>query len=390
MSSSSSSRFKSHGKWLLLLLIVAALLALLLAWMTSWKAFFYGYLAAALLSWSVSIGSLTFMYIFGLTAGKWGRAAWPWLAINARLMPLCGLIFLPVLLGLHELYVWADPGYLSSFEHTEHRQWFYGIPFYCGRTVFYFVLWSTMAWWISRRNVTRLIVRGDAAPWPIHQGIAGLGLVAILLSVTWAGIDWVMSFDPFFGSTLFGALIGMGALMAGMSATVAAICFWTPGANTDPEVLPRDDEKVLGDLSSLLLAMLMLWAYFSFSQWLIMWSEDLPREAAFYVQRNQGVWGWVTPLTSLLGFVVPFLCLLSSRFKRTPSRVGPLAVFLLVIRQIELCWMVLPAAEGTSGFGLFGITALSILFASGLYLAGILWQLDRNDARVREEAAHVT
>ncbi len=155
------------------------------------------------------------------------------------------------------------------------------------------------------------------------QAVAGLGLIAILLTVTWAGIDWVMSFDPFFTSTLFGAMIGIGAMLAAMSATVAAVCFWQPlhGAATD--------DKTIGDLSNLLLAFLMLWAYFSFAHFLIMWSGDLPIEASFYLARTAGIWGWIAPLLSIGGFVVPFLCLLSHDFKRSPRKVGTLAMCLL-------------------------------------------------------------
>ena len=332
----------------ILMTTIVAVLGSVAAWWLAPHAFFKSWLAAVLLPWSVSLGSLTFLLIFYLTGGRWGQAAWPWLAMNTRLMPLIALLFVPWLFGIESIYPWANSNVLHQFENTENRRWLFQVPFFAGRTVFYFAVWTVLGGLVAGWPwSSRAILKGNPASHRIVGGeaTAGLGLVVILLTVTFAAIDWVMSFDPFFTSTLFGGLIGIGAMLSAMSATVAAVCFWKP--------LHRSamDQKTIGDLSNLLLAFLMLWAYFSFAHFLIMWSGNLPIEVRFYAVRTTGVWGWISPVLSIGGFIVPFLCLLSYDFKRSPHLIGTLALCLLVVRLVELWWMVLPASAGEHSSG---------------------------------------
>ncbi len=383
---------------LLIFAIIAAIVCIV-AWSLAAKQFFVAYLAAVMLPWSISVGSLALLLLFIMTGGKWGRAAWPWLVMNARLMPIVGLLFIPLLFGIEQIYPWANSDILTQFDHTENRQWFYLTPFFVGRTVFYFVVWSALAWMTRtivvepdnsderscrmRRTVYAEPLQGEATILG-GQAVAGLGAVAVLLTITWAGIDWVMSFDPFFASTLFGALIGMGAMLAAMSATVAAVCFWSPLRECST------DDKTAGDLSGLLLAFLMLWAYFSFAQFLLMWMGNLPQESHFYAIRTAGVWGWISPLLCVIGFVVPFLCLLSYGFKRTPRQVGTLAIGLLLVRMVELWWMVLPADGDSSGAYLVWAIIPATIAVVAFYLAGLSWFADRASEALQGEITHDT
>lgn len=316
------------------------------------------------------------MLISSLTGGRWARAAWPWLSIQVRLIPITAVTFVPYLCGMSRLYPWADKTYLTMFEHTENRQWLYQLPFVVGRSVVYWIVWTviamlvTGAFWKRSRAVDEGVIGG--------QCVAGISLVVLALSVTWAAIDWIMSFDPFFVSTLFGLLIGVGVMLSGISAAVAAVCFWRT-------LLPwTDEQKALGDLSNLLLAILMLWAYLSFSQFLIMWSGDLPIEAAYYQARKIGIWKWVTPIVSVIGFVVPFLCLLSHDFKRSPGKIGSLAVTLIAFRQIELWWMIYPGLSNDVSRGLVLTTLPTWLAVVGLYAIGVRWLMNGNAFRAEE------
>lgn len=352
----------------ILITAIAAVLGSGVAWWVAPHAFFKSWLAAVLLPWSISLGSLTLMLVFCLTGGRWGRAAWPWLAMNTRLMPLVALLFVPWLFGIESIYPWANSNVLSEFENTENRRWLFQVPFFAGRTVFYFAVWTVLGGMIAgspwspspllKGNPgSHLIVGGEAA--------AGLGLVVILLTVTFAAIDWVMSFDPFFTSTLFGGLIGIGAMLSALSATLAAVCFWKPLHGS------AMDDKTIGDLSNLLLAFLMLWAYFSFAHFLIMWSGDLPIEVRFYAVRTRGGWGWIAPMLSIGGFVVPFLCLLSYDLKRTPRMIGTLALCLLFARMVELWWMVLPANTEEKSFGWHWSVLPTTLAVVAVYSSGL-------------------
>ncbi|MGN6136975.1 MAG: hypothetical protein ACTHOU_21035, partial [Aureliella sp.] len=158
------------------------------------------------------------------------------------------------------------------------------------------------------------------------------------------------------------------AMLAGLSAAIAGVGFW-------PRWLPGRavPEKKLADLSSLLLAMLLLWAYFSLSHFLIMWSGNLPDEAEYYLVRSASWWGVVTPLLAVLGFVVPFLCLLSYRFKRSPKMVGSLALSLLVVRAVELAWFILPADDNASAALRGRLMIPALVLAVGVVARAIAW-----------------
>ncbi len=371
----------------LLILLAIALLGSVVACRFAPQPFFMAWLAACMFPWSISVGSLTLMLIVCMTGGRWGMAAWPWLAINARLMPLVALLFIPWVFGISIIYPWANSDILTQYDNTENRQWLFQIPFTIGRTVFYFAVWTGLAWFATGGASIKQLVADLAQSFdnsdekrkivtsPVvgkSTAVAGLGLVAILLTVTWAGIDWVMSFDPFFTSTLFGALIGMGAMLTAMSAAVTAVCFWKPLQ------IASVDDKAIADLSNLLLTFLMFWAYLSFAHFLIMWSGDLPEEAAFYVARKSGLWGWIAPVLSIGGFIVPFLCLFSRNFKQDPMKVGTLAVGLLFVRVAELWWMVLPAARGTEPTGLPWATLPATAFVVSIYALALWWMMSRS------------
>lgn len=357
------------------------LLVCSILWLVQQKAFHAAWLAALLVPWSVALGSLALMLIACLTGGRWAVAAWPWLTIQARMIPLLTLAFVPFFLGMSQLYPWADPDFFAQFENTQHRQWFYQ-PWFVGiRGLFYCGIWSGISllvvgpfWKVGGTEALRM--RGG-------QGVAGLSLVALALTATWAGIDWIMSFDPFFMSTLFGMLIGAGALLAGTSGAVAAVCFLKP-----LEAF-RSDKKVMSYLSNLLLAMLMIWAYLSFAHFLIMWTGDLPDEAAFYQARNAGLWGWVTPVMSLTGFVLPFFCLLSRDFKCDPRKVGSLAIGLIGVRQVELWWMIFPDVQLDDWRALLWTVPPVTLAVLGLYAISIHWLLKRYNQRLVTEVDYV-
>lgn len=354
MNAASTKRLSPRSQMAILAVVAIALC--LGAGFWSPRDFFIAYLAAVMLPWSISVGSITLGLIFGLTGGRWGRAAWPWLVTFSKMMPLVALLFIPWLLSISLIYPWFGGAIFSSFENTQNRQWYYQTPFFVGRTVVYFVTWIVLSWWPSL-----IAMRGGEA-------VAGFGLIAILLSVTWATIDWVMSFDPFFTSSLLGVWIGGGAMLVALSAAVAGVCF---GGRIQPE--NKADEKTLADLSSLLLAMLLLWAYYSFAQFLIMWSGDLPDEVDFYVIRTRSWWAILTPALAVLGFVVPFLCMLSYRFKRTPSMIGSLAIALVGVRALELAWIVLPGADERAMGMRFLFTIPAVAAMVGIVGVTIAW-----------------
>ncbi|KAA0131553.1 hypothetical protein FYZ48_25770 [Gimesia chilikensis] len=350
----------------MLLAVTAAALALSgLVGFVSPREFFLSWLMAVLWPWSISLGSLTLLLIPILTGGRWSKPVWSRLVLHARLMPVVALLFVPVLLGIPEIYPWSNSDFFAGLELVSHRQWFLQPVFYVARTVLYFIIWFVLIWlvagtmWRTRQKKIsaeeQILIAGG-------QATAGLGLIAILISVTWAAMDWIMSLDPFFMSTMFGALLGMGALLAALAAAIAGKVFWplSDDYHTNP--------KIWNDLGNLLLAFVMLWAYLSLAQFLIMWSGNLPQEAAFYQRRLAGSWSWITPVLATAGFFIPLVCLLSRDFKQDPVKLGSLALFLLLVRLVELSWMVLPGGHLTPPTGLHWSLIPALTAVSGCYL----------------------
>ncbi|MEZ6087834.1 MAG: hypothetical protein R3C05_07395 [Pirellulaceae bacterium] len=242
----------------------------------------------------------------------------------------------PILCGIHWLYPWTDSNLFIPYENTTNRQWYYQPAFFIGRSVAYFLTWTMLVLFVQSRSAA----------------VAGFSLVLILLSITWASMDWIMSFHPFFTSTLLGVIVGAGAMLSALAYGLHGYCRSNHKIheaaldNVEERAKSANVLSTMNDLSGLLFAFLMIWAYLVFSQFLIMWNGNLPTEAHYYAIRNQGGWRFVTPLVAIIGFVVPFCCLLSSRFKRSTRWIGGLAIGLIMLRLAELAWMILPADDG--------------------------------------------
>ncbi len=316
------------------------------------------YLPAFLFVWGLSIGCLGLALIDTLTGGHWGEAGRPFLRAGTALVPATAILFLPVAFAVPRLYPWAEPGFWAGYDRISHRAEYFVPWFFWLRSAGYFLLWSVMAVrvaWNPRGRVS----------------LAGPGLVALVLSVTWAGMDWVMSLDPWLASTLFGALVGMGAHLTAIALVCGAVAL-------APAVLPADaPTKSIADLGNLLLAFVMLWTYFAFSHFLIIWSGNLPDEAAWYVRRSTGGWQWIAWLIFLGGFAGPFAALLSRDWKRKPAGLGAIAAVVLFTHYLALCWDVLP--EFSPGrFHLNPFAFVTPVAAGGLWLAAYCRLLRRD------------
>lgn len=281
------------------------------------SAFLHGYLIGYLFWLSIAMGSVAVLQMHFLTGGEWGRAAKVvWESAAATILPL-GLLFLPLAIWAGRIYPWAQGrapgGYLS-------------LPMFWLRAAAYFISWALMAWAVRRPE------RGGVAYAATRPTFAaGVGLVAYFLSMTFASVDWAMSLQPAWGSTAFGLIVIAGEGVAALS--------WGALALGAVEV----DKKALNDLGNLMLAFVMLWAYVSFSQFLVIWQGDIPDEVKWYVGREHGAWAGVALTLVIVQFAAPFILLLWRSVKRTGRVLAGVALALLVGRWLDLWWLVAPA-----------------------------------------------
>jgi hypothetical protein len=299
--------------------------------------FFRAYLVGYLLWVGVALGSLPLMMLHHLSGGAWGLAIRRLLEGASRTLPVLALLFLPLLFGLDDLYVWARPEVVAKDAILQHKAPYLNVPFFVARAVLYFAAWNFLAWRINRWSLAQ-DETGDVALARRMQLFSGPGILVYAFTITFASFDWVMSLDPHWFSTIFGLLMLAGQGLAAFAFTIAALA-----ALSDREPLASVvDKGVYHDLGKLLLAFVMVWAYFSFSQFLIIYAGNLPEEIPFYIRRLEGGWQVVSLLLLLLHFALPFVLLLSRDLKRNARLLVPVALLVLFMRWVDLHWLVVP------------------------------------------------
>jgi len=299
--------------------------------------FLQSYLMAYMLWLGVTLGCLALGMIHQLSGGAWGVLIRLPIGAATRVLPVMTVLFLPIALGMSRIYPWTNADLVAHDEVLRHKQLYLNTPFFLVRAAIYFLVWNAIsyllnAWSLEQdRTGNPLIARR-------MQALSGGGLVAYGLTITFASFDWLMSLEPHWFSTIYGVLIMGGQGLSALAFLTAALVWLSRRPPLDRIVAASH----FHDLGNLMLAFVMLWAYFSFSQYLIIWSGNLPVEIAWYLHRLQTGWRPVAIALIVFHFCVPFVLLLSRRVKRQPEMLVKVAVAILCIRLIDLFWLIGP------------------------------------------------
>jgi hypothetical protein len=343
---------------------VATVIALYVAF-TNPTAFFRGYLVSYMDWLGICLGSMAIVMLRHMTGGGWGTVIRRVLGASMRTLPLLILLFIPLLFAVPRLYPWAMP--LNSIadpairEHLQkHSFILHDYLNYRGfviRAVIYFVIWFSLQYLLSKFSFQH-----DHPPFADKSArfkmVSAPGIILYTLTISFAAIDWIMSLNPSWISTIYGLIFVAGEL-------VAALCFAIVIERILFNYRPMSTllrPNFVHDHGNLLLAFVMLWAYFSFSQLLIIWSGNLPEEITWYFRRLHGGWQFVGLFLVVFHFFVPFFMLLSRPFKRDVTRLVWLAAWMLIVRYIDLFWHIEPSFSET-----FTVTLadLAVPFAMG-------------------------
>jgi hypothetical protein len=325
----------------------------------------------------ICLGSMAILMVRHLTGGGWGMVIRRVLGASMRTLPMLAALFLPLaFLGVPRLYPWAMPPEAipnpTIREHLAKNKFvttgYLNSHGFFWRGVLYFVIWGLIVFLLSKWSAeqNKPPVRDNSNRF---KAVSGPGLIIFAFTISFAAIDWVMSLDPSWISTIYGLLFVAGELLAGLcfAVVVERILFkYKPMS-----LLLRAD--FVHDHGKFMLTFIMLWAYFSFSQWLIIWAGNLPEEITWYIRRLNGGWGYVGLFLVLFHFAVPFVILLSRSFKRDVTRLVYLAVWLLFMRYVDLFWIIEPNFSAT-----FRVTWADVVipFAmGGLWLAYFCYNL---------------
>jgi hypothetical protein len=307
--------------------------------------FYHSYIFSYMLILGLTVGSLGLLMLQHLTGGIWGMVIRRPLEAASRNLWLMLILFAPIVMGMKYLYSGNDSetGWLNAPKEGEHAltSWQQGYLTPAGfltRAALYFAIWIVLMLvfnnWSKQQDQES---DGEGLKQKLKK-LAAPGVILYILAMTFAAIDWVMSLSPRWASTIYGFLFVAGQAIAAMGLMIAVIVLLA-GSEPFQGIIKK---RHLHDLAKLLFAFNMLWAYFAFSQLLIIWSGNQPEEITFYRSRLNGQWGVVAVIVLLFSFAIPFLLLLSRDVKRTASVVSKIAVWMIFMRLVDLYWMTKP------------------------------------------------
>ena len=368
---------------------VAALAACAVGGFFAPAQFFHSYLFAFLFWAGIALGCMAVAMLHHITGGAWGLPIRRPLESGTRTLPLMALLFLPIVAGARKLYEWADPAAVARDAALQHKSLYLNVPFFFGRAVLYFAAWLAFAYFLNRWSLQQDATGGRTIDRRL-QLLSSAGLVVYGLTVTFASIDWAMSLEPHWFSTMYGVLFIAGQGLSAFAFIVVVLVLLSERAPLSGYVAARHYH----DLGKLMLAFVMFWAYVSFSQYLIIWAGNLPEEIPWYLRRLQGGWGWIAAAILLFHFVLPFLMLLPASANRNPRVLAAVAGLVVFMQLVEIFWLTQPPFAG-GHFRLHWMDLLAPIGVGGLWLAVFSWQLGKrpllplNDREMQEALAHV-
>ncbi len=309
--------------------------------------FFQSYLFAFIYWSGFTFGALGVLLLNNTVGGKWGVTARRYLEAAIRTLPLIFLFAIILLFGIKDLYPWTHANLVAATPVLKHKQPYLNIPFFVVRMLVYFALFGFFAWRLNRMSDEQDRT-GDPGIRERMRKFSAPALLVWTLALTFAYIDWVLSADAQFFSTVYGAMIWIGDTLQTFALVILAIIL----TSKDDRFGNRINSKILHDLGNLMFAFTIFWTYLSASQLIIVWPANLPQELAWYLNRVGGFWKWVTLVIALSMFAIPFLALLSQARKQNPHRLIKIAIWILVARAIDVFWIIVPTYRNLDVNGL--------------------------------------
>ena len=341
----------------------------IVGFVTNRPQFFRSWLPSYLFWFSIVAGALAVLMLQYVTGGEWGLLIRRPLGAAARTMWVMLVLFIPVALGIREIYPWANEGWAGFHEVHAAKGGYLNSKFFFIRVAIYFAFFLVWAW---RIRVLSLEFYRTRSPYTelSRRKWAASGIVLVVLAMTFLSIDWMMSTEPKWSSTMYGITFTVGC---GLSAFAFVTFFLSRLAQTTAmsEVLRP---MHLRDLGNLMLAFVMFYAYTSFSEYLLIWYANLHEEIPHYLVRQHGTWGVLAGMLILFHFFLPFFMLLMRSIKDRPQTIGVVTVIIIVMRYIAIYWLVAPSWYGEH-FSYSWMDLSSLIGIGGLWLWAFIGQL---------------
>lgn len=369
--------------------LAGLLVALVTAFSSGGQAFFQSYLYAFLFWMGLALGCLILLFVQHMAGGSWGALIRRPLEAGAMVLPVMALFFIPILLGMGSLYDdWLRPHSVI----VEAKTAYLNRPFFILRSLLYFAIWIFGAWYFF--NASGKQDKADS-----HEGTRiGFGLkrtatfwiVIYVMTMTFAGVDWAMSLKPEFFSGMYSVILMIGQAISAICLIILTMVFL---ANNDKEIDELLTSKRLQDLGNFLMAFTLFWAYTSFSQIIIIWSNNVIETNPYYVLRFSSAWQGLGYFLLIFGFFAPFAILFSRWVKRKRRALVIVALWALVVRLVDLFYIIIPNYS-REGFPLALSDIALLVGIGGIWLAAFAYWLKRrpilpqNDPRLAAGAHH--
>ena len=334
--------------------------------------FFHSWLVAWVFFTGIACGALVIVMMQSLTGGAWGVAVRRLAEAAMLTLPLMAVLFVPVLIGIHDIFPWSRAEAMAVHPKWQHKQGYLNLPFFAARGFFYFAVLSTFAFFIRRWSVRQDKMEGSPSPGKRMRALSGGGLVVYVLCMNFTSTDWVMSLEPDWYSTIFVVIFMAGQFLTALALMTALLALFAGRKPFDGLITT----KHFHDLGNLLLTFVIFWIYVSFSQFLIIWSGNLPKEISWYLHRSSGGWKEVALFLMVFQFVLPLGLLLLRGMKRKRERLGAIAAMIVIVNIVNVDWLIAPAFH-PEGLRIHWLDFATLGAVGGLWTAAFLWLLNR-------------
>ncbi|MDB6033687.1 MAG: hypothetical protein JWM16_4025 [Verrucomicrobiales bacterium] len=370
MSAQFDSRLR-QVRWLALAVGILGIGACFAGWLLGNRTFFSAYLFGYLFWLGLALGCLEVLMLHYLTGGRWGYPVRRFLEAGTRTIPWMALLFIPLVFGLRELYPWARPEEVAHNEVLQQKHLYMNPTGFILRTAIFFLIWIVTVHFLRKWSWQQ-----DQTPAPEPtirlRTLSGPGIVLYPVTATFVYIDWIMSLEADWYSTIFPVIILIGQILTTIAFAILVLAFF----QKETSISEVTTVKPLHHLGNLMLAFVMFWTYVSFSQWLIIWSGNLPHEIEWYVHRSSGAWKWIVIFLALFHFFIPFFILLFRTAKMSLRPLSLLAVMVFSAHVVNVYWLVTPSFE-KRGIHLHWMHFAAPIGVGGLWIALFLWQLKK-------------
>lgn len=345
-----------------------------LGFLTAREEFFRSYLFAYMFWIGIPLGSAGLLMLQHLTGGAWGLSLRRLFEGATRTIPLMVLLFIPIAVGVPDLYVWVHQGHAE----LHGKEIYLNTTGWLIRAAICFAIWIVLAFLLNHWSLAQDRTGSPTALRRL-QMMSGPGIMLYVLTVTFATVDWVMSIDPHWVSTMYSLIFIAGQILGALALMIVMLAFLSRRPPLS-HYITRDHFQ---DLGNLLLAFTMFWAYVSFSQFIIMWSGNIAEEVPYYLIRTDGFLRSVALIIVIFHFFVPFVLLLSRKTKRSVRTLTTVAGMIVVLRLVDIFWIVKPTfaqahhAAKEHGWTLHWLDFVAPVAIGGIWMFVFIWQLRR-------------